>query len=347
MNRLVLALIILGLGWPFLGQTQDVGGQNGQTGTVVLAYSQFGADTPDDISIARFEQQLEILNNEGYRIQPLTDLAGALRSAQPLADRTVAITIDNAYANVGTMAIPRLKAAKMPFTLFIATDLIDGGDPAYMRWDQIRDLAHDPLVSIGLRGAAHLHLASTPPADIIADIRRARQRLKAETGIETTLFSYPYGEYSDNLISLLRDQGFDTAFGIHSGVVGLTSDPMALPRFPMTGEFGDAERFRLSINTLPLPVYDATPNDSILEQNPPDNVAFTVDDAVGDLSQLRCYASDQGQVPIEIAQRRVRISIRYPFDAGRARLNCTIPALYNDGPMRWRWYGRQFTIQDQ
>ena len=320
-------------------------------GAVVLAYSRFGDndDGSATLDAARFSRQIAILKQGDYRVIPLTELAHHLRNGQNFDDKSIAITLDNAYASIRDFAIPQLRAAKLPFTLFIATDLIDGGGDDYLTWDELRDLARDPTITFGLRGAAHLHLAETSPQNLIEDVRRARRRLKEQLGLETSLFSYPYGEYNETIISLLRDQGIETAFGSHSGVVSLTHDPMGLPRFPITAEFGDEDRFRLSINALPLPIYDPEPADTMLARNPPGEMAFSVEENIGDLRALRCFASDQGQVPTTITpQRRVTIRIGYAFAPGRARVNCTMPGPDDDdGTPRWRWYGRQFTVRDE
>lgn len=356
--RWIIWLVLL-LACPLVAQAgQAEENLSDDHGVVVLMYSHFadaggnqeaGSDASQYLAIDRLNEQITILQQGDYHIMPLTELAQNLRQGQPLPDRSVAITIDNAYNDAWLLAIPRLLAAKMPFTLFIATDLIDAANGQYMSWEQIRSLISNPLVTIGLRGSAHMHMTDAPPDQVVDDLTRAKRRLRMETGLETSLFSYPYGEYNDTLVSLLREQGFDTAFGIHSGVVDGDSDPMILPRFPMIGSFGDVDRFRLSINALPLAVFDLEPADTQLTENPPEKIGFGVDESVGDLSQLQCFASDQGQVPITIDdQRHVTIRINYPFAPGRARINCTLPGPADDrSGVRWRWFGRQFSIREK
>ena len=341
MATFVIGLVMISPGFPVKAS------ENINSGATVLAYSRLG-DTPESLDQDRFETQIKMIKQGGYRVISLPELARHLHEGEDFPDKTIALTFDNAYASLWQFAIPILRENGLPFTLFLATDLIDGGGADYLSWPQIQELAKDPNISFGLRGAAHLHLIDAAPQTLIADIRQAKRRLREQTGLETTVFSYPYGEYNDTVISLLRDQGIDTAFGSHSGVVALASDPMALPRFPVSASFGDPDRFQLIINALPLLVYDPKPIDTMVAGKPLDEISFSIDDAVGDLSGLRCFASDQGQVPVNItSQRRVTVRINFPFAPGRARINCTIPAANDrDGNPRWRWYGRQFTIEE-
>ena len=69
---------------------------------------------------------------------------------------------------------------------------------------------------------------------------------------------------------------------------------------------------------------------------------FTViGDAVKGLSQLACYTAGQGRARIErLGAARIEVRVSRPFQPGRTRINCTIPAR----DQRWRWFGMQFYV---
>ncbi|ALG70270.1 chitin deacetylase [Azospirillum thiophilum] len=310
---------------------------------VVFAYDRFGEDQNPSISIRidQFEAHLDELTDGEYRVLPLPTILEALRTGKPLPDRTVAITIDEASRSAYAEAWPRLKAAGLPFTLFVATDAVDRGSPAHMTWTEIRQLAASG-VTIGALGTSTQSMLARSPDQLAADLRRMSDRFQTELGRRPTVFAYPQGEYSLAVRQLVMDQGFTAAFGQQSGVLHPQADPWGLPRFVMNETYGSADRFELAANALPLPVSDLTPDDPLVTVNPPP-LGFTIADGVGDSSKLACFAAGQGRTALErIADDRVEVRIKDAFPPGRARVNCTLPTA--DG--RWRWLGVQFLIPE-
>ena len=345
--RRAAALFAVAAAWAFQALAGSPGIEADGMGigntAVVFAYDRFGEDQTPSISIRidQFEAHLDELQDSDYRVLPLPRILEALRTGTPLPARTVAITIDEASRSAFREAWPRLKAAELPFTLFVATDAIDRGSPAHMSWAEVRQLAAAG-VTIGGLGASIQSLVSRPADEVRAELRRMADRLQAETGQRPTLFAYPQGEVSSAVRTIVTEQGFTAAFGQQSGVLHPQADRAALPRFVMNESFGSVDRFRLAANALPLPVTDLTPDDPLLTVNPP-SLGFTVADGVGDLSRLACFAAGQGRTALErVTEDRVEVRIRDPFPPGRTRVNCTLPA--PDG--RWRWLGMQFVVPE-
>ena len=108
----------------------------------VLMYHRFGESRypSTNISVEQFEAHLAHLTAGNYTVLKLDDIIARLRAGELLPDRTVAITIDDAYQSVYNEAWPRLTEAGFPFTLFVASSPIDRELSAYMSWDQIREL---------------------------------------------------------------------------------------------------------------------------------------------------------------------------------------------------------------
>ena len=312
-------------------------------GAVIIMYHRFGETglPSTNIRIDQLEAHIAELTSGRYTVLPLPEIVAALNENRPLPERTVGISIDDAFASVHAEAWPRLKAAGLPFTLFAATDPLDKGLPDYMSWDQLREMVSGGGVTVGHHSARHGHMPRQSAADNRAEIARASARFQEELGAVPELFAYPYGELGLELRDVVAVAGFKAAFGQHSGAAGRTADLHMLPRFPLNEAYGDMGRFRLVVNSLPLPVEDVTPADPLIgaDNNPP-FYGFTVLKGVKGLSALNCFAS-QNELTVErLGERRIETRLAQALPPGRSRINCTMP-----GPEgRWRWSGVQFYV---
>lgn len=309
---------------------------------VVLIYHRFGEGQypSTNIRLDQFEAQIAELKSGGYNFLPLSEIVDAIRNSRPLPDRTVAITVDDAYESAFTEAWPRLKAAGIPMSLFVATDPVDAKSRTYMSWDQIRALQADG-VEIAHHGASHHHMVEVGLAASMADVERSSQRFQEELGFVPDIYAYPYGEYNMEIRDALESAGFAAAFAQYSSVARIGSDAFALPRFPINERYGEIDRFRLIAPARALPVANIIPDDPIVvSSNNPPAYGFSLTESVVGLAALACYPSHMDKAAkIEIlGGRRIEIRFEEPFPEGRHRINCTMP-----GPdRRWYWFGKFF-----
>lgn len=322
----LLACLLMVMGSPCRALAGD--------GAAVFAYDQFGNDEApaESIRIEQFEAHLAELTADGYAVLPLPQVVDALDRGTALPDPTVALTIDGATRSMLDIAVPRLRRAGLPFTLFVAPQPIDQGSPRYASWNDLR----------ALRGGKVTFGLLIPPGADPNSVAWARRRLGKELGVNPTLVAYGGGEYDLAMRRAVAIQGFGAAFTQASGVVHPRADRLALPRFLMNEAFGGIDRFRLAAHALPLPVTDVTPADPVLGPNPP-TLGFTVPPDLPNLDQLACFASGQGRAKVELlGDGRVEVRLAEPFLQGHGRVNCTVPAEAG----RWRWFGIQFFSPD-
>ncbi len=312
---------------------------------VVIMYHRFGeAKYPStNISLEEFDAHLEELASGGYTVLPLAEIVEKIKTNIPLADKTVAITVDDAFLSVYQHAFPRLRDYGFPFTLFVATRAIDQNFPDYASWAQIREM-QAAGVDIGSQAHAHPHLPKITLADARADIVLSNQRFLDELGIMPVLHAYPYGEYTPAIRDLVQELGFEAAFGQHSGVLHSSVNRFQYPRFSFNERYGSIERLKTAINALPIPTSDITPESMVLNENPP-LVGFSLIDETQSAEDLSCFASDMGRVPIVALGNRVEVRLPQPFAGNRGRLNCTLPHVENGQRSgRFHWFGQQFIL---
>ena len=307
---------------------------------VILMYHRFGEDRlpSTNIRLDQFDAHLEKLSSGNYSVWPLAKIVDHLQKDMPLPDRTIAITIDDAYLSVFTEAWPRLKAKRFPFTVFVATDPVDRKNRGYMSWDQLRQLQADG-VGIGSQTASHPHMHLSSLADVDAELEKSNQRFLAELGLRPNLFAYPYGEYNLAVIERVKAAGFIAGFGQNSGIAHGYDGYFELPRFAMNEKYGTMDRLTLAIDGLPLQANQILPADVVIAKNPPD-FGFTLAPEIATKNQLRCFNATYDQLQISRLGPRAEVRFPGPLPSGRARVNCTMPG--PDG--RWRWFGKQFLV---
>src|SRR3954454_15651092 len=99
---------------------------------LVLAYHAVSETWPADLSVTpeRLDAQLRLLTRHGYRGATMYDAA-----SRPAGGKTIAVTFDDGYRSVLTLALPILRRYGIPGTIFVPTAFIGTGQP--MRWPGI------------------------------------------------------------------------------------------------------------------------------------------------------------------------------------------------------------------
>ena len=310
---------------------------------VVLMYNRFANEKhpTTSLSIEKLAAHIKELKSGAYNIIPLPELVDALTEKKPLADRTVIITMGDAYQSVYNYAWPMLKEAGFAFTVFVTTHPVDTGQAGYLSWDKLKKMADDG-VTIGAKTHTLGRLATQDKERIEWEIKTAAALLRAKLNIRPASFAYPYGQASKTTQRAAQLAGYKIAFGQHSGVLHRLTDRFFLPRFFLNDTYGDISRFRTLINAQPLPAFDVTPPNPLLPatSNPP-NFGFTVAADLAGLEHLACYHSAIGKLAVQLlGKSRIEIRFAKPFAVGRSKINCTMPGTNG----RWRWLGMQYYV---
>ena len=111
-----------------------------------------------------------------------------------------------------------------------------------MQWDEVCELARDPLVTIGAHTLSHPVLGALSPDQASLEMRDSRDRLEARIGMPVTHFCYPFGSRNEvgvREFELARKLGFRTATTTRWGNIfrAHRAHLYALPRVPLTHAF--------------------------------------------------------------------------------------------------------------
>lgn len=318
---------------------------------IVFMYHRFGETKypSTNIRLEQFRFQLEYLKKNNYNVLPLSKIVALLQKNEPLPEKCVALTIDDAYKSIYKEGFPLLKEYGFPFTVFVNTNPIDHHSKRYMNWDEMREMA-----KFGAEYANHsltheylLQGKDEPLSEwherFKKEITGAQKRLQEEFGENTNenpkLFSYPFGEYDVQSEKILEELGY-VGFTQLSGVVDKKSDFKALPRYAMAEAFAGEKGFVLKLNTLALPVESVTPQIHKIKQGKMPKIFIRL---ARPIERVNCYLSSGEPILVEQASSvDYAVKSLTPLRGIRERYTCTAPA--ENG--RWYWFSYLWVIEN-
>ena len=297
-----------------------------------------------NIKINDFRTHLKIIEENNIKFINPKDFENELKNNK--LQRKILLTIDDGFLSFYENAWPILKDKKIPFILFVSTREI--GAYNYMTWDQIKEINKEDFVEIGNHSHTHEYLADENNEVIKEDIAKSISIFEKNLGKNSDFFSYPFGEYSNNFINIIKNFGFKYAFGQHSGVMDETKSFYELPRYPINEKYGELKRFKSLIKTLPFKFKKIQPEEKyLLQANNPPNVKIEFYENIKNLNSVSCYSNEgnmwrQSNTKFENPNTLI-INIAEKFVGERGRINCSL----KDPSGLWRWLGIQFVIGER
>ncbi len=322
---------------------------------VILQYHHVSENTPASTSVTpqQFKIQLQYLHEHNFTIVPLSKLVDAIKSKKKLADKTVAITFDDAFLDILINAKPILDSFDYPFTIFINPAVVNRKAKKNLTWQQLKQLANDGVI-IANHGFEHNSLARKPSNMSNStwlnlygkSLEKAEDIIQEKTGKSWRYFAYPYGEYSYEALVWLRKNNF-IGFSQQSGAVGIYSDLSALPRFPASHPYDKLTSLTDKLNSLAVKITATEqPAQFIFKYQQIDSINFTFDLQDINKARLSCYITGIGKQKISWQNdNSFTLYFNKPLPIGRVRSNCTAPSRSKLG--RFYWYSHPWFILKQ
>lgn len=212
-------------------------------GVAVLAYHGTGPHREDPWWLD-FRGQMALVDDLGFEIISLDDVAEFVRG-DTLFDRPkLAITFDDGFASNLAVAYPELARRGWPATVFIATSYI--GRRPYVMSEEIEGII-DHGIDIGNHTDTHALLNTLSPAEIGDEIRRSQAIIEDLTGRRCRHFCYPNGIYNPAAREVIAGAGFDSACAGRVGWNMPGQDPYVLKRVTLPRGGGPSDlRVRLA-----------------------------------------------------------------------------------------------------
>lgn len=210
-----------------------------ETGLPVLMYHFFydkSKETGKDgnwIDISDFEEQMKYLAENDFYFPTWDQVENYIDGKQELPEKSVVITVDDGDPSFFELAVPIIQKYKIPTTSFVITYWY--GNRANDKQDYVSYQSHSyDMHKAGSNGKGVM--LSWDYDKIKDDILLSRDVLGG-----ANIFCYPFGQYNDLDIKVLKENGYRLAFTTKGGRVKKGSSKYELPRVRISGNTGIEE----------------------------------------------------------------------------------------------------------
>ena len=186
------------------------------------------------VSPAAFEEQLRYLKEQGYQSITLYDLNRHLQRGDPLPEKPVLFTFDDGYEDNFAYAFPLLVKYGFTGTFFLITEPIDVGREGYMTWPQVA-LMSQMGMDMEPHTYTHPDVTGHSMDYIVWQVIGSKEAIEERTGKTCRFFSYPSGQYDEQVVALLKSADFWGAVTTQAGVTHTSSGMFELARVRVRG----------------------------------------------------------------------------------------------------------------
>lgn len=183
-----------------------------------------------------FEQQLQLLQQNGFTTITFDELAAAFGGTFTMPGKPVILTFDDGYADFYTHVAPLLAKYQMKGIAFIPTGLMGGGN--YMTWSQISELSRSPFVVFGAHSVHHWALNKIAHGQLVTELEESKRVLEEHVGYKVNWMAYPYGLFNDAVIAAAKAAGFIGGITTISGSWQYQSRFFSIPRYRVGNRLG-------------------------------------------------------------------------------------------------------------
>ena len=184
----------------------------------VLGYHDFGKDVDDSntfvLNIGKFEEQLKYLKKHHYKTLTLDEFYEYKQNKKKFPYKCVLITMDDGYQSNYELAFPLLKKYNMNATVFCVGKNAEEGCAGYMSKETPKKVKEEyPNIDI----ASHSYNLHEKGAYNVGKDELREDFSKCKNVIQTEYLAYPFGDYNENFVEVLKENNFKLAFTFGPG----------------------------------------------------------------------------------------------------------------------------------
>ena len=202
----------------------------------IFVYHRFGDGRYPSTNTTKSEliKEFKYFKNHNYKVVPLETLVNAIKQKKMIPGNWVVLTIDDNFKSFYENGLEIFKKYHYPFSLFVYIKATQKHYPDYLSWKQLNEIKK--YGALEFHSYAHGHLTLMSQREIEADFKKGMQLFEKHLHLKPKYFSYPYGEFTPRVKSIVKSFGFEAIINQNIGAVSKDSDIFDLDRSALVGK---------------------------------------------------------------------------------------------------------------
>lgn len=227
----------------------------------ILLYHQIGV-APDSetnpncfCSVKEFSNQMDFLKNSSYKVISLNEAMDMIFKLKNIEENYVVLTFDDGCEKFYDITFPILDKFNFPSTIYPLAGYL--GKHAIINgheYKSLKILSQSMLlelnqlgVEIGAHTMNHVKLAQVDNDKAITEVKKSKYTLEQAIGKIINSFSFPHGDYNNDVIEIVSQAGFTNAMTCIDGYANDATSAFEIPRKYIT-YFDTLEIFKAKLN---------------------------------------------------------------------------------------------------
>jgi peptidoglycan/xylan/chitin deacetylase (PgdA/CDA1 family) len=185
-----------------------------------------------------FQTQMDWLFYNQYHAVNFNDVRAYFAGIRPLPPKPFMITLDDGYTDLYTTAYPILRSHRFTAVAYIVTSFV--GTSRYVSREQVVEMDHAGI-QIASHTVNHADLARSSFGSQMYQLLESKRWLEHLLGHPVVDFAYPSGQFNSQVMTAVRQAGYDTAVTEQVSIVHSPADRYAWARVRVGGGEGMPE----------------------------------------------------------------------------------------------------------
>ena len=184
------------------------------------------------VSRDRFAAQIDVIRRSGRRV------VTAAEYARGMNEDSVVITFDDGWRGTFDIAVPMLRQAGWPATIFVTRDFL--GRKNFADDSALREAAAAGM-EIGVHGTTHRMLSSCTREERFWEFRACKEHHEAVLGRAVVSASQPGGDWNAEIVAAARASGLNSLGTSRPGCNNARTDLFELRRIAIKNSTSEAD----------------------------------------------------------------------------------------------------------
>ncbi|WP_107666372.1 polysaccharide deacetylase family protein [Cyanothece sp. BG0011] len=189
-----------------------------------------------DVTPEELENHFKYIREQGLTPISLDFLLEHLQKGIPLPDKPILLSFDDGYGGHYDYVYPLLKKYNYPAVFSVYVTKMDGKTArSSLTWEQLQQLADDPLITIASHTITHPRdLRELSDDELFQEVMMSKEILEKKLGIPIKYFTYPEGKHDARVKQWALAAGYKMALTMSNEeeiFVGESPDLLSIGRF--------------------------------------------------------------------------------------------------------------------